>query len=201
MGYKKVKNYKPEGSKTAQPLSRPQVDFIIQEYEDRNDYRMALICHLLFRVIRIGDVLHTLTIGSIYNPDGTIKDVIHFIEEKTGKKRSIPIRGSGFLRILEKYRENLKLLKMDYPLFFGKKGVPFTPSGVKYSLSQFKNRRGITQVSPYSFRKAGCRFMYDSGARIEATSHVCNHHAPVVTERYICVTPWDVEESMRCLEI
>jgi|GEM_PF-4384323 len=43
--------------------------------------------------------------------------------------------------------------------------------------------------------------MFDNNVRIENISTVLNHHSTKITEKYICITPGDIEKSMACLEI
>ena len=198
---KKRAKKRATGSKRTRPITREQVDYVLQEFHDRNDTRMEIVIHLLFRVIRIGDVLRTLKKHHIYDAKNRIRDTLEFVEEKTGKKRSLPLKGESFVRALMDYTPQISSLDANDPLFFGKIGTPLTDSGVKFLLSQFVGKRGIEQLSPHSLRKAGSRYMYENGARIESISAVLNQHSSRTTERYICITPKDIEESMKCLEI
>lgn len=209
---KKTKNAHNVGSKKTAPLSKEQIDFLLQEFGDRGDWRMQIIIHFIFRIIRIGDIVWschqdkkkkapTLTIGHVYNSDGTIKEKMEFREEKTNKLRIVPLKGESLLNALSKHWESLKTLKMDAPLFYGNRGEPLTDSGVKFILQQFKGRRGISQVSPTTIRKTGCRYLYDQNCRIEAIANVCNHHSTRVTETYISITPHDIASTMELLAI
>jgi integrase len=87
-------------------------------------------------------------------------------------------------------------------MFYTRKtGEALRDSGVKKLLRYFIGKRGINQCSPHSFRKGGARFMFDNNVRIENISTVLNHHSTKITEKYICITPGDIEKSMACLEI
>jgi site-specific recombinase XerD len=199
---KSRKAFRPGGSKKTVPLTRDQVEFILDEFRDHEDPRMEIICHLLFRCVRIGDVLRTLRIDDVYGRKGALKDKIQFTEEKTGKLRIIGIRGTGFTRALAAYWPQIASLPRTGPLFYTRKtGRPLGDSGVKRLLLRFVGKRGITQCSPHSFRKGGARHMYETGVRIENICDVLNHHSTRITEIYIDITPADIEASMRCLEI
>jgi integrase len=190
------------GSRKTIPLTRDQVEFILDEFHDRGDPRMEIICHLLFRCVRIGDVLRTLRIDDVYGRKGSLKDKIQFTEEKTGKLRTIAIKGEKFTRALASHWPAVARLPRSGPLFYTRKtGRPLGDSGVKRLLLRFVGKRGIDQCSPHSFRKAGARYMYESGVRIENICDVLNHHSTRITEIYIDITPADIEKSMRCLEI
>ena len=63
---------------------------------------MLVICHSLFRCVRIGDVLHTITIQDVYEPDGTLKGRIVFVEEK--KKRKLCIANNYIWNITARVR-------------------------------------------------------------------------------------------------
>jgi site-specific recombinase XerD len=194
--------FKPKGSCKTTGVTREQFDYILDEFEDRHDYRMQIISHLMYRCIRIGDILNTLKIQNIYAESGEIGDRIVFNEQKTGKLRIINNRGRRFLKSLQRHRSQISHLPTNAPLFYTQKtGQPLKDSGVKMILRQFVGKRGIRQCSPHSFRKGGARYMYDNGVRIENICDVLNHHSTRTTEIYIEITPKDIEESMKCLEI
>lgn len=197
----KKKKFTAKGSRKTIPITREQFEFILAEFKDNGDLRMEIISHLLYRCVRIGDVLETLKIRDVY-ASGKIRDKIEFTEHKTGKFRIIAIRGEMFIDALNRYLVTIKRYPKSAPLFYtGKTGKPIKDSGVKFHLRKFVGSRGITQCSPHSFRKGGARFMYESGIRIEAIQNVLNHHSPRTTEIYIDITPKDIVESMKCLEI
>ena len=201
---KKPKGLPHYGSKKAIPLALNQVYFIIKQFEDNNDYRMAVLCHLLFRCIRIGDCLKTLQKHHIYNPvSGKIRENIIFYEEKTGNLREVPINGDGFINTLEKYYDStVQYLSKNNLLFYNKKlKTPLSTSGVRRSLSRFVGDRGIEQCSPYSFRKAGGRLMYKNHVLLTDISTVYGHCDPLVTLRYIGITPEDIKKAMEILGI
>ena len=140
--------------------------------------------------------------GPLYYRSGKLREKIEYSEEKTGKLRIIAVRGERFTAALRQYWKTVKTYESTSPLFYtGKTGKPLKDSGVKFLLRSFIGKRGIRQCSPHSFRKGGARHMYENGVRIEAISNVLNHHTTRTTEIYIDITPKDIEESMRCLEI
>ena len=194
--------FKPKGSNTTTPISREQFEYILNDFHDRKDTRMEIVCHLMFKAIRVGDVLKTIKIQDVYESNGTVKDKIQFHEEKTGKLRTVPIKGEKFITALNAYYTTLKPISTNQPMFYTRKtGEVIRDSGVKKLLRYFIGKRGITQCRPHSFRKGGARFMFENNVRIENISHVLNHHSTKVTETYICITPVDIEKSMACLEI
>jgi len=199
---KSTKKFRAAGSITTKPITRDQFDYILNEFADRQDHRMGIVCHLLYKCIRIGDVLKTLTIQDIYNSNGGLKDKLDFKEQKTKKQRLIPMAGDRFLNSLKNYWPQIKTFNLNDPLFYSTKTKePLQDSGVKFLLRQFNGKRGIVQCSPHSFRKGGSKEMYLNNVRIEAISNVLNHANTRVTEIYIDITPKDIEESMACLAI
>lgn len=117
--------FRPTGSKKSVPLTREQFDYILDEFHDRGDARMEVLCHLLYRAIRIGDCLKTIKAGDVYNTDGTLKAKITFTEEKTGKLRNVPIAGERFINALTRHWAFVSNLYLDDGLFFGAKtGAP-----------------------------------------------------------------------------
>ena len=199
---KNRRKFRPRGSNKTTPITKEQFDFILNEFSDRNDIRMQIICHLMYRAIRIGDILNTIRIQNVFEHNGTLRDRIEFREEKTEKLRTVPIRGEKFISALNKYYPSIKTFQKDSSLFYTEKtGEPLQDSGVKKLLRYFVGKRNITQCSPHSFRKGGARFMFENNVRIENISDVLNHHSTRVTELYISITPRDIEKSMACLEI
>lgn len=201
---KKLKGLPHYGSKKAIPLSLDQVTHIIKYFESIQDYRMVVLCHLLFRCIRIGDCLNTLRKKHIYNPiNGDVRENITFYEEKRGNLREVPIQGKGFIAsLLKYYKSHIQHLNKDNPLFYNKKcGKILGSSGVRRILSQFVGKQGIEQCSPYSFRKAGGRVMYKNNVLLTDISTVFGHCDPLVTMRYIGITPEDIKKAMEILGI
>lgn len=135
---------------------------------------------------------------------GTIKDKLQYTEGKTKKLRTIPLKGEMFYSALEKYWLIIKENKYRYNstmFYMEKRRKPLNDSGVKFILREFINKRNITQCSPHSFRKGGARYMFENGVRIEYICDVLNHHSTRTTEIYINITPRDIENAMKCLEI
>jgi site-specific recombinase XerD len=180
-----------------------QVQYIINEFKDRNDFRMMIICSLLFRCVRIGDCVKTIKIQDIYEKDGTPKKILEYSEEKTGKRRLLNIEGENFLYALKNYHPEINKRKRDAVLFYQskEKKMPLNDSGVKFLLRQFLGKRGIEQCSPHSFRKGGSRTMYEAGIPIDNIRNVLNHSSNRTTEIYMSITPKDISESMKCLAI
>ena len=106
------------------------------------------------------------------------------------------------MQALSKYAPQVSRYPINSPLFYAARtGTTLKDSGVKKLLRAFIGKRNIKQCSPHSFRKGGARYMYESGVRIDAISNVLNHHLTRTTEIYINITPADIAESMKCLEI
>jgi hypothetical protein len=145
---------------------------------------MEIICHLLFRCVRIGDVLRTLCINDVCGRKSALKNKIHFNEEKTGKLQIIGIRGMGFTRALQTYWSTVTRLPRTGSLFYTRKtGRLLGDSGVKRLLLRFVGKRGIMQGSPHSFRTAlGTCMNPVSGTR---TSAMCSTTTRPESRRFI----------------
>jgi integrase len=205
-----------KGSNSTTPLSYEQFLYIVDEFEDKKDFRMAALCHWMFRCIRISDCLRSIKICDIFEKDGKLKESFGFYEIKTKrknkdgikkanpvKKRFIKIAGEKFISALKKFWES-DLKKRDYygSLFYSKKlKAQLTDAGVKKLLVLFVGKRGIVQCSPHSFRKGGARYMYLRGTPIEVICSILQHSSVRITFIYIDIIPADELEGMKPLEI
>jgi site-specific recombinase XerD len=205
-----------KGSNSTTPLSYEQFLYIADEFEDKGDFRMAVLCHLMFRCIRISDCLRSIKICDIFEKDGRLKESFGFYEIKAKrrnsegikkanpvKKRFIKIAGEKFISSLQKFWES-DLKRRDYNgiLFYSqRKRNPLGDSGVKVLLREFVGRRGIVQCSPHSFRKGGARYMYLKGTPIEVICSILQHSSVRITFIYIDIIPADELEGMKPLEI
>ena len=191
------------GSNKTSPISLEQFTYILDELQDKKDYRMIVLVSLLFRCVRIGDALRTIRIENIYLPTGSIRTELNYKEEKTDKSRIIPLTGERFITALNFYYPQIKNKKTDAPLFYALHLVnkPLTDAGVKHILHSFVGKRSITQCSPHSLRKGGARTMHEKGVSISKICNVLNHHSQRTTEIYIGITSEDVAEAMEVLAI
>jgi len=205
-----------KGSNSTTPLSYEQFIYIVDEFEDKKDFRMAVLCHLMFRCIRISDCLRTITISDIFEKDGRLKESFGFYEIKAKrknsegvkkanplKKRFIKISGERFISVLQKFWESdLKKRNYNGNLFYSLLlNKPLNDRGVKKLLAQFVGRRGIVQCSPHSFRKCGARYMYLKGTPIEVICSILQHSSVRITFIYIDIIPADELEGMKPLEV
>ena len=168
---------------------------------EKGDYRLAVITHLLWRCVRIGDLCKTLKISNVYLPNSDLKKQLDYVEEKTGKRRIVDFKGEHFEMCVESYVREILRKKRSAPLFYNlKHRKPIATRGVQYLLNEYVGMYDIEQLSPHSLRKGGARYMWDNGARIEAISNMLNHHDTKVTERYIGITAEDVTKAMECFK-
>lgn len=188
--------------KKSERITIKQFEYILDEFEDKKDYRMCVLSHLLFRCVRIGDALNTIVKDDIYLKRGKLLDALTYIEEKTDKMRKIDIKGDRFIRALGKYYKEIPFIKGSENIFNNiRLRTKISQQGIRYIYTQFIGKRGISQLSPHSFRRGGARCMFDNGIRIEYISDVLNHHNTRITEIYIGITPEDVAQAMECLHI
>lgn len=204
-----------DGSKAALPLTLKQFLYILDEFKDRGDTRMEVLCHLMYRCVRISDCLMTLTISDLYHRNGTIKEQISFYEMKphrkqkdgssrirADKKRFLPIAGPRFLDALQRYWRDIEDKNYEGPIFYSiRKHKPLQDSGVRRILSEFIGHRKISQCSPHSFRKGGARKLFDEGVSIENIRAILQHSSAKVTFVYIGISPEDEAEALKSLEI
>ncbi len=153
------------GSNKTTRITQEQFIYMLDELQDKNDFRMIALISLLYRCVRIGDAIETLTIADLYEEDGTIKSEIHYKEQKTHKERILNISGSRFIEALREYYPTLCNKQRERKLFYQQKNksVPLSASGVKSILAKFVGKRGIEQCSPHSLRKGEARAMHDNG--------------------------------------
>lgn len=203
------------GSKAAKPLTFKQFLYILDEYKDKGDTRMEVLCHLMYRCVRISDCLNTLTISDLYKKDGSLKKTISFYEMKphrtmkdgrkrirADKKRFIEIVGVRFTNALNRYWREIEDRDYNGTLFYSsRKNKPLQDSGVRRLLSEFIGHRKIEQCSPHSFRKGGARKMFEEGTSIELISKLLQHSSVKVTFVYIGISPEDEAEGLKPLEI
>lgn len=188
--------------KKSERITIKQFEYILDEFEDKKDYRMCVLSHLLFRCVRIGDALNTIVKDDIYLKRGKLLDALTYIEEKTDKMRKIDIKGDRFIRALGKYYKEIPFIKGSENIFNNiRLRTKISQQGIRYIYTQFIGKRGISQLSPHSFRRGGARYMFDNGIRIEYISDVLNHHNTRITEIYIGITPEDIAQAMECLHI
>ncbi|MFC1585030.1 tyrosine-type recombinase/integrase [Fibrobacterota bacterium] len=186
-------------------MTHDQFEYIVQEFEDRGDYRMVLVCLLMAKCIRIGDILKTIRKKDAFTPKGQIRPRMRFKEEKTCKERIIVLvgkkTGTKLITALKAYQGEIKQVPRDEEMFYGRKtGEPLRDKGVKFLLSKFVGHRNIEQCSPHSFRKYGAKFMYQNGVDIEVISQILNHQSVRETRTYLDIKPQEVENAMEILE-
>ena len=197
----RLRAWKPKGSRKTSALTLDQFNFILDEFRDAKDLRMEIVCLLMAKCIRIGDVLRTMQIRDVYTPTGAIRDRFSIQEEKTGKTKYVKLEGSKrLLECLEAYYPTIADFDATSPLFYARKtGLPLKDKGVKKLLRQFVNRHGIEQCSPHSFRKFGARHVFNSGFDVEIVSQILNHSSVRETRTYLDVKPKEVEQAMEAL--
>ncbi len=186
------------GSRKTTALTREQFFFILDEFRDRGDTRLELVCLLLARCIRVGCVLRVLKIESFFTPDWTVRDAFGWNEEKTGKWRLEQVGTSSRMReCLERHSLQLRSLPRDAGMFYGEKtGLVLHDKGVKKLLKAFVGRRGIEQCSPHSFRKYGGRYLYfQCGVDIETISQLMNHSSVRETRTYLDIKPAELARA------
>lgn len=189
------------------PLNIYQFLYIIEELEGQKDYRLAVLCHLLFRLVKIRDCLETIKISDVYNTDGSLKQKLIYFEyshreDVEPKERMVSIAGEHFLLSLEEYWPKIVHKPFNGPLFYlTKRSTPLKGHDVRYLLKQFIGKRDIQQCTMQSFRKGGARYAYENGSRIEILSNVLGHQSIRYTFVYIDIMPPREVEGMKPLTI
>jgi len=209
LNWKRTRNYK------SKKLSFDQCEYIIDELEKKGDIRMCIICCLMFQVLRISDVLYSITKGDVYTQNGEVKSQIKIFEQKTGKSRTIYIydrnaaedkRGRLYF-FLKKYRTQIDGVPMHSTLFFNYKGTSLGDRGVRKILSKFvgvelesKGINLIKQCSCHSFRKAGAtHLVVVCGVPLAIVSALMNHSSIRTTMLYIGVDAPEEEDAAKKL--
>ena len=193
---------KGKGNRKTTALTMKQMDFILDELEECQDYRVLIICLIMAKTLRIADAVG-LRVGDLYDKKGKIQEAIYITERKTSKPRKIILKGERLLTALKTYHSEVKHLKPTDPAFYTlKKREPLHPQGVRRVLQRkFKGTRGIKDISGHSFRKFGARQMYLNNVRIETISHLLNHNSTRDTFVYIDITPAEEQDALKFVEI
>jgi len=196
-----MKKFRAKGSKKAEYLEKKQYEYIKREFRDREDLRMEIVCSLLWGCIRIGDVLGTLTVGHFYKNGGTVKEGCEITEQKRGKKRIFKIRGTYLEGLLKKYWDTVKNSPKAAPMFYTQKTrEPLKDSGVKKLFRDFIGHRGIDQVSPHSFRKGACRYLYyEKNETLDRIKDMLGHSSVKTTQIYCCINEKDIQNTQNLL--
>ena len=199
------------GSFESKPLNEKQFNYIVDEFIDDKDYRMALLCTLMAKSIRIGDCL-SFTKNMLYTPSGKVRDEFSFIAQKTRhcknpRKFIIEIKNDDpndeglLVKLLKLHYEEIKTLNKSAVLFYNlKRRSALTPSGVFRILNKrFLGKRDIEQISAHSFRKFAGRMMREAGATVELIQENFQHDTARTTRRYLGIQQEDVRKARKAL--
>lgn len=199
-----TKIYKGGNCTTA--LTKEQYRYIIDTYKDNKDYAMLCVSLLLgSRGLRISDVINTLKISDIYDNNGNIKENLVFTEQKTRKKRILPLHNNNetIQFAFNEYYKIISHLDRDRQLFSSPKpGIKsFSASIVKHKLKVFVGKMLIDQISPHSFRKYfGRTLHFEYGYSVEQIAHVFAHSNHLTTMYYLNIGSKDVQNAINSID-
>ena len=89
-------------NKFTHALTAKQLEYVLDEFEDRKDFRMMLVCLLMAKTLRVSDVLN-LRVGNLYDERRRPLEALYTREKKTGKPKRLPLKGERLEAVLKAY--------------------------------------------------------------------------------------------------
>ncbi|MBU5347913.1 site-specific integrase [Paenibacillus lautus] len=144
--------------------------------------------------LRASDLL-SLKVGDVRNVDGTIKDSVSLLEQKTGKVRTFELNKSA-KEALGTYLQGLKTFTDDQYLFQSRKGVnsPLEVRSLHKIMKSTMRELGIKgNYGTHTLRKTFGYHVYstnivDNPMILPTLQKMFNHSSQEITLRYIGIT-------------
>lgn len=133
--------------------------------------------------LRISDILK-LKVRDVINENGTPKDRIEIIEQKTYKRKKFP-----FNKAIISELKKLKYDSLDDYLFPSKKGGPISRVQAYRVLNAAAERAGLPyKIGTHSLRKTFGYHAIKGGTPVYIVQQLLNHSSEKVTLRYVGIT-------------
>ena len=170
----------------AEPIrTKAQIDKAKMKILHNENYKFyVLFCMGINTGLRIGD-LRGLTWAQILSRDGSVKEYIQIIQQKT--KKPVTIKLIDLKDIIMKLRgtnpDDLYLFQSDH---HHAKGESYSRQAISNVLNN--NIDGVEYLSTHSLRKTFGYMAYKSGIPIAYISERLGHRSVKQTMRYLCIT-------------
>jgi len=197
---------KYKGQQKSRSLSRDQYLNILSDLKARKQLKVhAIVLLMTNKCMRISDVLN-LKLNQLYYANGDLRPELVYKNQKQSKKMIIPLHDkkneSYFKTSLETFFYLVADQKPDDYLFQGLKTPKLNRSSIRQILSKYLHAWGIEQLSFHSFRKTGCKMMYDTGnVPIETIQHLLQHSDPSITRVYLDISRKDVSKAVFSIDM
>lgn len=143
--------------------------------------------------LRVSDLL-SFKVSDIMNPDGSIKERITLVEQKTKKTKSFPFNDSIKETMTEYLKTDINKDGVLFPSRIGDKDQAITRQYVHVFLKEAALAVGIKElISTHSMRKTFSYNIYQNNVKenpgiINTLQHMLNHKDSSTTLRYIGLT-------------
>jgi len=143
--------------------------------------------------LRVSDLL-SFKVSDIMNPDGSIKERITLVEQKTKKSKSFPFNNSIKETMTEYLKTDINKDGVLFPSRIGDKDQAITRQYVHVFLKEAALAVGIKElISTHSMRKTFSYNIYQNNVKenpgiINTLQHMLNHKDSSTTLRYIGLT-------------
>lgn len=166
------------------------------------DIRLLVIIALGALTLRISDIL-ALRVLDLYGADWEPLEALRITEQKTGKKRLIPLQ--GIHPLLVEFSGELKGQSLsDHSSLFvsHRRKSQLTRTSVNRMLSGYAERLQLRQLSPHSLRKGTCRHLViEKGWSIAVVQNLLAHSSEKITNRYLDINSQDIERAFRDIPV
>ncbi|MBA7517453.1 Tyrosine recombinase XerC [subsurface metagenome] len=154
--------------------------------------------------LRIGDLLK-LRVKDVKNRDGSLKNVLIFIEGKTKKPRELALT-KNTKEAMQNFFDKTGIFEHDKYLFTSNKSLgnkPLTGVRVYQMMNDWCSEVNINySVGTHTLRKtAGYMMRTRGGIAIEVISEVLGHSNLKVTSRYIGITQDEIKEKLKGFDL
>lgn len=170
----------------AEPIrTKRQIDQAKMKILHNENYKFyVLFCMGINTGLRIGD-LRELTWSTILNNEGSVKDYIQIMQQKTKKQVTVKLIDLKdiLVKLREKNPDDVYLFQSDH---HHSKGESYSRQAISNVLND--NVDGVEYLSTHSLRKTFGYQAYKSGIPIAYISERLGHRSIKQTMRYLCIT-------------
>lgn len=164
--------------------------------------RQSLRNYMLFRVgcntaLRPGDLV-SLTVGSVRNERGEIREHITVRQEKTNKSARFKLPDS----VRDELAEYVVGMDDDSPLFPSRKGgVPLSTIQAWRIVSEAAAKIGLEDIGAHSMRKTWAYHAVRKTGKVSVVQHKLCHSSEKDTLRYTCMDDDEAEAALGDFEL
>ena len=134
--------------------------------------------------LRIGDLL-SLSVGDVVDEKGKIAATLNLKEQKTGKKKRLPINAAVRNALLD-YLPKRRGFSREEPLFPSQKGGALSRSQAWRILKKAAESIGLENIGTHSLRKTfGYQVYKKTGGDLGLVQKLMNHSTSKITLSYI----------------